>query len=386
MEKRFSPRKSDIVRALDGVSFNVTEGKLFTLLGASGSGKTTTLRSIAGLERPDAGRIEIDDVAVFDSSAALFLPPNKRDLGMVFQSYAIWPHMTVFENVAFPLRVKRRSRKEIKEAVERTLALMNMEQLAKRSATLLSGGQQQRLALARAIVGNPRLLLLDEPLSNLDAKLRERMRFEIKRLQVETGLTTVYVTHDQVEALALSDEIALMHDGRIVQQGSPASIYHSPESEYVADFIGSTNLLRGSLREGGEVGETCVVAIGDATCAGVLAAAASPGAAVALTIRPESIRIEPARSPSQASPGALHGTVRSSVFLGESTDFLVDAEGVEIRARVSGLKPEISIGDAVLLTLPSQGLVFPRETNGTTAASEQPAVEVPLESVAESVL
>jgi len=386
LEKRFSPRKSDIVRALDGVSFNVTEGKLFTLLGASGSGKTTTLRSIAGLERPDAGRIEIDDVAVFDSSAALFLPPNKRDLGMVFQSYAIWPHMTVFENVAFPLRVKRRSRKEIKEAVERTLALMNMEQLAKRSATLLSGGQQQRLALARAIVGNPRLLLLDEPLSNLDAKLRERMRFEIKRLQVETGLTTVYVTHDQVEALALSDEIALMHDGRIVQQGSPASIYHSPESEYVADFIGSTNLLRGSLREGGEVGETCVVAIGDATCAGVLAAAASPGVAVALTIRPESIRIEPARSPSQASPGALHGTVRSSVFLGESTDFLVDAEGVEIRARVSGLKPEISIGDAVLLTLPSQGLVFPRETNGTTAASEQPAVEVPLESVAESVL
>ncbi|MCW2976604.1 MAG: ABC-type spermidine/putrescine transport system, ATPase component [Actinomycetia bacterium] len=389
LEKRFSPRKSDIVRALDGVSFNVTEGKLFTLLGASGSGKTTTLRSIAGLERPDAGRIEIDDVAVFDGSAALFVPPNKRDLGMVFQSYAIWPHMTVFENVAFPLRVKHRGRAEIREAVERTLTLMNMEHLAKRSATLLSGGQQQRLALARAIVGNPRLLLLDEPLSNLDAKLRERMRFELKRLQVETGLTTVYVTHDQVEALALSDEIALMHDGRIVQQGPPASIYHSPESEYVADFIGSTNLLSGTLREAAAVGEACVVEIGGSSCAGVLTAAAVSGAAVALTIRPESIKIERATRSHSAEPssaGALHGTVRSSVFLGESTDFLVDAEGVEIRARVSGMKPEIGIGDAVLLTLPAQGLVFPREASGVTPAIEPATADVPLESVAESVL
>src|SRR5579872_1593342 len=245
LEKRFSMRDSDVVRALDGVTFTVPEGSLFTLLGASGSGKTTTLRSVAGLERPDAGLIEIGDVAVFDGSRALFVPPNKRDLGMVFQSYAIWPHMTVFDNVAFPLRVKRKGRAEIRDAVERTLTLMNMEHLAKRSATLLSGGQQQRLALARAIVGSPRLLLLDEPLSNLDAKLRERMRFELKRLQVETGITTVYVTHDQMEALALSDEIALMHEGRIVQQGSPAQIYHAPASAYVADFIGSTNLLQG---------------------------------------------------------------------------------------------------------------------------------------------
>jgi|SRR5665213_1906971 len=388
LEKRFSPRKSDIVRALDGVSFTVTEGKLFTLLGASGSGKTTTLRSIAGLERPDAGRIEIDDIAVFDSSASLFVRPNKRNLGMVFQSYAIWPHMTVFDNVAFPLRVKRRGRAEIREEVGRTLALMNMEHLAKRSATLLSGGQQQRLALARAIVGNPRLLLLDEPLSNLDAKLRERMRFELKRLQVETGLTTVYVTHDQVEALALSDEIALMHDGRIVQQGPPASIYHAPESEYVADFIGSTNLLPGVLREASAVGETCVVEIGDTSCAGVLAAAAEVGHAVALAIRPESVRIEAVRShdPEATSPGALRGVVRSSVFLGESTDFLVDAAGVEVRARVSGLKPDLAIGDVVSLTLPSQGLVFPRGSVGASPAGNDATAAVSVEEpVAEPV-
>ncbi|MCU1490793.1 MAG: transporter ATP-binding protein, partial [Acidimicrobiaceae bacterium] len=292
LEKQFSMRDSDVVRALDGVSFTVPEGALFTLLGASGSGKTTTLRSIAGLERPDAGRIEIGDVAVFDGSRALFVPPNKRDLGMVFQSYAIWPHMTVFENVAFPLRVKRKGRAEIRDAVERTLALMNMEHLAKRSSSLLSGGQQQRLALARAIVASPRLLLLDEPLSNLDAKLRERMRFELKRLQVETGLTTVYVTHDQMEALALSDEIALMHDGRIVQQATPAEIYHAPASAYVADFIGSTNLLSGTLREGDAVAGACVVSLGEADVAGVLAAEARVGASVAVAVRPETITVQ----------------------------------------------------------------------------------------------
>jgi iron(III) transport system ATP-binding protein len=362
LEKRFRAQKTDDVRALDGVSFAVPEGKLFTLLGASGSGKTTTLRSIAGLERPDAGRIEIGDVTVFDGAAALFVPPNKRHLGMVFQSYAIWPHMTVFDNVAFPLRVKHRPRREIKESVERTLETMNMAHLAKRPATLLSGGQQQRLALARALVGNPRLLLLDEPLSNLDAKLRERMRFELKRLQVETGITTVYVTHDQTEALALSDEIAVMRDGQIVQQGTPAEIYYRPAAEYVADFIGSTNLVLGTLRTSAAVGGSCVVAVGGATCNGVLTTHAETGSNVALAIRPESIRLEVGSGSSGETTGALAGNVRSSVFLGESTDFLVDVLGAEIRVRVPGLKPGIGVGDPVLLTLPGDGLVFPRET------------------------
>ena len=212
------------------------------------------------------------------------------------------------------------------------------------------------------------------------------MRFELKRLQVETGLTTVYVTHDQVEALALSDEIALMHDGRIVQQATPATIYHSPESEYVADFIGSTNLIPGVLREAGAVGEACVVEIGESSCAGVLAAAAPRGAAVALTIRPESIRIESARGGTTqevAALGVLAGTVRSSVFLGESTDFLVDVGGVEIRARVSGLKPELGIDDDVLVTLPAHGLVFPRE--GTVAPSSASDLGASFAPVAQAV-
>jgi iron(III) transport system ATP-binding protein len=385
LEKQFSMRDSDVVRALDGVSFTVPEGALFTLLGASGSGKTTTLRSIAGLERPDAGRIEIDDVAVFDGSRALFVPPNKRDLGMVFQSYAIWPHMTVFENVAFPLRVKRKGRAEIRDAVERTLALMNMEQLAKRSSSLLSGGQQQRLALARAIVASPRLLLLDEPLSNLDAKLRERMRFELKRLQVETGLTTVYVTHDQMEALALSDEIALMHEGRIVQQATPAEIYHAPASAYVADFIGSTNLLSGTLREGDDVAGSCVVSLGEADVVGVLAADARPGATVAVAIRPEAITVQHAVGPPQERvTGVVHGHIRSSVFLGESTDFLVATEGLEIRVRISGASSGLSIGDSVRLTLPDAGLVFPSDD----LAERRPTAtdETQAESMAEAVL
>ncbi len=385
LEKRFSMRDSDVVRALDGVSFTVPEGALFTLLGASGSGKTTTLRSIAGLERPDAGRIEIGDVAVFDGSRALFVPPNKRDLGMVFQSYAIWPHMTVFENVAFPLRVKRKGRAEIRDAVERTLTLMNMEHLAKRSSSLLSGGQQQRLALARAIVASPRLLLLDEPLSNLDAKLRERMRFELKRLQVETGLTTVYVTHDQMEALALSDEIALMHEGRIVQQATPAEIYHAPASAYVADFIGSTNLLSGTLREGDAVAGACVVSLGEADVAGVLAAETRVGASVAVAVRPETITVQRAGADAtqERVTGVVHGHIRSSVFLGESTDFLVATEGLEIRVRISGATSGLAIGDAVRLTLPDVGLVFPSEN----LTERRPAsVETEAESMAEAVL
>jgi iron(III) transport system ATP-binding protein len=385
LEKRFATRDSDVVRALDGVSFTVPQGTLFTLLGASGCGKTTTLRSVAGLERPESGRIEIDDVVVFDGARAHFTPPNKRQLGMVFQSYAIWPHMSVFDNVAFPLKVKRKGRAEIREAVERTLTLMNMEQLAKRPATLLSGGQQQRLALARAIVGNPRLLLLDEPLSNLDAKLRERMRFELKRLQVETGITTIYVTHDQMEALALSDEIALMHEGRIVQQATPAEIYHAPATAYVADFIGSTNLLQGTLAEASTPGSACTVSLGEGVVVGVLAAAAASGDAVALAVRPESVVLEPdTNGARELQPGTLRGVVRSSVFLGESTDFLIATDGLEVRARISGVSPGFAIGDAVQVRIPQSGLVFPREDLGDrTPERESEPVTDP---IAEAVL
>src|SRR6185312_1340939 len=231
------------------VSFEVPRGKMFALLGPSGCGKTTTLRSIAGLEKPDAGEISVDGKIVFSAERRIHVPPEKRDFGMVFQSYAIWPHMTVYQNAAFPLRVGRRRlpARQMAEAVARALHIVQLDGLEDRKATQLSGGQQQRLALARALVKQPPLLLLDEPLSNLDAKLRERMRFELKRLQRELRVTTVYVTHDQSEALALSHEIAVMNDGRLMQVGTPRAVYERPASRFVADFVGTSNFIDGRV-------------------------------------------------------------------------------------------------------------------------------------------
>jgi len=361
LHKTFSEHKGAAVKALDGVSLTVPEGRLFTILGASGSGKTTMLRSIAGLERPDAGRIVIDGRPVLDTSTSTFVPPHKRGLGMVFQSYAIWPHMTVAQNVAFPLQGGRSmGRREVKQAVQDALELMQMGHLAERPATLLSGGQQQRLALARAIVGNPRLLLLDEPLSNLDAKLRERMRFELKRLQRETGITTIYVTHDQTEALALSDEIALMHDGRIVQLGTPSEIYYRPADEYVADFIGSTNLLHGRLLSSAADGPAEVEVAGR-VCRGAPVEALADGDLISLAVRPEAIVLGTG-GPADADHNVLEGVVRGRVFLGENTEFLVDVDGMEVRVRASGAVPRVDADDRVTMTFPVDGChVFARE-------------------------
>src|SRR5438874_3555328 len=261
LAKSFSAGKREArgrVLAVDDVSFDVAAGELFTLLGPSGCGKTTTLRSIAGLEVPDDGEISVAGRVFFSSSTRIQLPANERGLGMVFQSYAIWPHMNVQKNVAFPLEVlprkKRPSRSEIRQRVERALAVVKLDHLASRQATDLSGGQQQRLALARALVMEPPLLLLDEPLSNLDAKLRENMRFELKRLQRELGITGVYVTHDQVEALAMSNRVAVMREGKLEQVGHPRDVYERPQSRFVADFIGTSNFIDGVVEavEGGQ--------------------------------------------------------------------------------------------------------------------------------------
>ena len=229
LQKFFEGHDGQQVRAVDGVSISVEEGHMFTLLGPSGCGKTTMLRCIAGLERAHGGEISIGESSVFSHRRRINMPVHERDIGMVFQSYAIWPHMNVFRNVAFPLTVARKRPRapEIERRVMEALKLVQLDQLAGRDSTKLSGGQQQRLALARALVRNPKLLLLDEPLSNLDAKLREQMRFELRRLQRELGVTTLYVTHDQFEALALSDQIAVMRDGHIEQLGTPREIYES---------------------------------------------------------------------------------------------------------------------------------------------------------------
>src|SRR6201991_511806 len=237
------------VPAVRGVSFNVLPGEQLTLLGPSGCGKTTTLRAIAGLERPTSGAIRIAGRTVYSSAEGINIPAEKRGLSMVFQSYAIWPHMTVAENVAYGLKVRRRPSAEIDEGVRRALDLVQMSAFADRPASKLSGGQQQRVAVARAVAFSPSVLLFDEPLSNLDAKLRAEMRVELRELQRRLDITSLYVTHDQEEALAISDRVIVMNVGVIEQIGTPEQIYNQPKNRFVADFVGSANLIRGRVRE-----------------------------------------------------------------------------------------------------------------------------------------
>jgi iron(III) transport system ATP-binding protein len=311
------------VRAVEDISFTVEEGRFFTLLGPSGCGKTTTLRCVAGLERPESGTIRLDDMVV--SGPGRFVPTHARDIGMVFQSYAIWPHMSVFENVAFPLRVAEHppSKAETTRMVEESLALVGLDGLEQRPAPQLSGGQQQRLALARALVRRPKILLLDEPLSNLDAKLRERMRIELRQLQRRLGITTIYVTHDQGEALFLSHRIAVMQAGKIVQEGAPRDLYREPASGFVADFVGEATFLPGEVVSGGisALGGTVVCTLSDGL---------GPGAKALLVLRPENIVV---RSQPAGLPNEFAGTLRVAAFLGDRLDCVVEIGDLLVRAR-----------------------------------------------------
>jgi iron(III) transport system ATP-binding protein len=311
------------VKAVQGVSFTVEDGRFYTLLGPSGCGKTTTLRCIAGLERPEAGSIRIGERVV--SGNGHFVPPHSRDIGMVFQSYAIWPHMTVFENAAFPLEAMkpRPSKAEIKRLVEEALALVGLEGLEQRPAPQLSGGQQQRLALARALVRKPRLLLLDEPLSNLDAKLRERMRIELRELQRRLGITTVYVTHDQGEALFLSHRVAVMQDGQIVQEGSPREIYREPASGFAADFVGSATFLAGEVTEGG------IRALGGLVRCAIPKELPS-GEKGLLVLRPENVVVH---ATPERRPNEFQGKLEIAAFLGDHLDCIVSIGETLVRAR-----------------------------------------------------
>jgi iron(III) transport system ATP-binding protein len=342
------------VLAIDGVTLTVEEGELFTMLGPSGCGKTTTLRSVAGLERPTSGRITVGGRVLYNSAKKVDVPVNARGLGMVFQSYAIWPHMNVYKNVAFPLTVRDRktrpSRKQIRERVERVLGVVQMDHMMDRPATDLSGGQQQRLALARALAMEPPLLLLDEPLSNLDAKLREQMRFELKRLQRETGITTVYVTHDQEEALSMSSRIAVMNGGKVEQLGKPREIYSNPVSHFVADFIGTSNFVDGVVSAVEESGGYRV-----ATAAGeLIVASESPFAVsdhVTVGIRPEHLQVVAENEGS--GPNMWKAEVVARGFLGEVTEHELRVGESVLRMRSN---PDVSIpvGEQVLVKLPTK--------------------------------
>ncbi|WP_225753477.1 ABC transporter ATP-binding protein [Actinotalea sp. Marseille-Q4924] len=323
--------RSGRVFAVDHIDLQVDEGEFFTLLGPSGCGKTTTLRCIAGLESPDAGEIVVDDRVMYSGTRKVAVPANDRNLGMVFQSYAIWPHMNVFDNVAFPLRVgkrRRTSKAEVTERVERALAVVELDQLAGRFATKLSGGQQQRLALARALVIEPALLLLDEPLSNLDAKLRESLRFELKRLQREQGITTVYVTHDQSEALSMSNKVAVMHDGKVSQVGDPFEIYLHPANAFVADFVGTTNFIEGVVEH--RDGEAWRVRTPDGHVMVGKVVDTEPGDRCMVSIRPEHIEVSPGAG---IGLNTFAGEIRTRLFTGEAMMYQVQLGSAQLSCR-----------------------------------------------------
>jgi iron(III) transport system ATP-binding protein len=338
--------------AVDGIDIDVPEGHFVTLLGPSGCGKTTTLRCLAGLERADAGDIYIADECVVSCERDIWVPPEKRNLGMVFQSYAVWPHLTVFDNVAYGLRVRGASRSELASRTRHALELVGLAGLAERFATRLSGGQQQRVALARALAYNPRVILFDEPLSNLDANLREQMRFELTRLQHDLGITSVYVTHDQSEALVMSDTIIVMNRGRILQQGDPETIYAEPETRFVADFIGVANLLPVRvLQSEAAPGQSVVESTWGGAhrlCCFANTRLAS-GQEATLVIRPEEVRLSIERP--DVSDNVLPGQVCETIYLGNFLDCRVDVDGQEIRVQLEHAE-ELPRGAHVHLIFP----------------------------------
>ncbi|MBF8261899.1 MAG: ABC transporter related [candidate division NC10 bacterium] len=333
------------IKALDGVDLTIPANQIFTLLGPSGCGKTTLLRCIVGLETPDTGEISIGDEVVWSKQRNIAIPPEKRGLGMVFQTYAIWPHMNVFDNVAYPLQIRNVPKDVIRERVEKTLRFVRLEGFEKRPATKLSGGQQQRVALARALIAEPKVILFDEPLSNLDAKLREETRKELKTFLGKLRITAVYVTHDRIEALALSDTIAIMRSGQIVEVGSPQKIYFDADHRFVADFIGRANLIKVTVRA--QEGEYTVVDCGLGTIA-CQHRDIPIGSEVTLCLRPEFIRL--ARGEGTGGKNDVNGRIDSLVFVGEAYETEIRVGNELLLAKFD---PEANLkeGDPVSFTL-----------------------------------
>jgi len=326
------------VVAINHIQLEVHKGEMLTLLGPSGCGKTTTLRCIAGLEKPDGGDIVIDGKPMLSKG---FVEPSKRGIGMVFQNYAVWPHMKVYNNIVYGLKIQKMSRPQMNEKAQKVLELVGLGGLEDRYPAQLSGGQQQRVALARALVGNPKVLLLDEPLSNLDAKLREELRFEIKSLVQRMGITAVYVTHDQAEAMVISDRIAVMESGNVVQVGTANEIYETPANKFVADFIGTMNFMPGQVIE--VLPDTDGVVIRPEFSEKILCTtfgniAAAPGEAVYASIRPEDVEVY--TEPPQARENVFKGTIVHRAFLGNFLYFFVSVDDTMIRVQVPHHLPQ----------------------------------------------
>ncbi|PLV59766.1 ABC transporter ATP-binding protein [Thermotoga sp. KOL6] len=320
IEKFFG--KNHVIKNLN---LGIEDGEFVTLLGPSGCGKTTTLRMIAGFESPSSGEILINGKCVFSKVRKINVPPEERNIGMVFQNYAVWPHMSVFDNIAYPLKIRKMPKDEIKERVERIIEVVKLRGLEGRFPYQLSGGQQQRVAFARALVYSPKILLLDEPLSNLDAKLREEMRFEIKDIQRRIGVTVVYVTHDQSEAMVMSDRIVVLKDGVIQQIGSPAEIYEFPKNRFVAGFIGISNFLKGEIIEviGNDV-EVKLLELADKPIVIACHKLKNLKKEVTVVIRPEDLEITP--------KGNIKAKIKKRTFLGDHIDYIIFA-GKEIRIK-----------------------------------------------------
>jgi iron(III) transport system ATP-binding protein len=344
------------VVAVANLNFDVAPGELLTLLGPSGCGKTTTMRAIAGLEKIDQGEILLGDRLVTSVPRGVYIAPEKRDVGMVFQSYAIWPHMTVFENVAYPLRFRKVKKRELYRQVEEVLELVEMNGFEDRPATQLSGGQQQRVALARAMVMRPSVLLLDEPLSNLDAKLRGQMRTGIKELQERTGLTTIYVTHDQTEAMALSNRIIVMNQGVIEQIGTPSEVYEQPRSQFVADFVGAINFILGDVVDYQPEKRLLYVMTRGGTLACTVDESSKPsnGTKALLGIRPEKITVyrdSPCLDREAITPSfvnRLKATITKNTYCGDHRE--INAKTNEFVFNVFA-PTSVSVEPGVLVTL-----------------------------------
>ncbi len=308
------------VIAVDGIGFDIAPGELVTLLGPSGCGKTTTLRAVAGLETPSSGSIRLNGETVYGAAERRNVPAEKRGVSMVFQSYAIWPHMTVFDNVAYGLRVRKLPQAEVRQNVARVLGLVQMQDYADRPASKLSGGQQQRVAVARAIAFSPNVLLFDEPLSNLDAKLRAEMRVELRELQRRLDITALYVTHDQEEALAISDRVIVMNGGRIEQIGSPEEIYNRPRSRFVADFVGSANLIEGQVRGPAQATGTLLFEAAGGIRLEVVASDATRGDQDTVALRSSYIHLGHVPGSQNTVPGRIH----RRMFHGDFIQYVVD--------------------------------------------------------------